>query len=78
MKKDRLFRAKTEVPVYDISNAIYLGKGVTITLNFASRPMILALRKKYLQDKMSIRISKQGRRFLFTFRGFIEYPEAEY
>jgi len=75
MKNTHTFVAKTRKPIHDREHSIYIGVGATIVLSFASRPMILALRKKYLQDRRAFRISKRSKRYLFTFPGFISLDE---
>jgi len=78
MKNLHRFIAKTKAPIHDVENAIYLEEGVTIVLSLASRPMILALRKKYLQDRKALKISKRSKRYLFTFSGFTSFNETYY
>ncbi|QMU65241.1 MAG: hypothetical protein GKR88_13700 [Flavobacteriaceae bacterium] len=78
MKKSPAFMVKTKEPIHNFYNAIYLGKGASICLLLASRPMILALRKKYLQNKHSLQISKRSKRFLFSYNGFISCNDSFY
>ena len=54
MNKNYQFYAQTLEPIHDRTNAIYIGSGVEIALHLTSRPMILALRKKYRQNKHSV------------------------
>lgn len=65
-----VFYAKLLEPLEDAVHDIFLGKGVEIQLNLASRPMINALRKKYAQNPKSMLITQLGVCFLFSFEGF--------
>lgn len=78
MKNPHRFVARTLKPIHDSQNSIYLAKGVTIVLSMTSRPMILALRKAYWQNKKSLKLSKRSKRYLFTFSGFISLEESFY
>ncbi len=76
MRNTHRFVAKIKAPIHDVENSIYLQEGVTVVLSLASRPVILALRKKYWQKREAIRISKRSKRYLFTFPGFISLDES--
>ncbi|QMU63183.1 MAG: hypothetical protein GKR88_02100 [Flavobacteriaceae bacterium] len=78
MKNPHRFVVKTLKPIYDTQNSIYLDKGVTVVLSMTSRPVILALRKAYLRNKKSLKLSKRSKRYLFTFPGFLNLEESFY
>ena len=63
------YYAKLLEPIEDKSNHVFLGKGAEIPLHDATEPVILALRKKYRQNRESMLITQRGLKFLFTFNG---------
>ena len=70
MNKQHEFFAETLEPIHDPQNAIYLDSGVPINLHLATRPMILALRKKHQENPHSLLITQRGIKFLFRFPGY--------
>lgn len=64
--------------IVDIPNHIRLGKGAIVPLISASEPMIKSLRKKYNQDKEALKITKKGKKFLFSFNGCNSCVETFY
>lgn len=78
MKNQHRLVVKTLAPIHDTSNAIYIDIGVKIFLDSISIPMTQALRKKYLQDRYSLRMSKKARRHLFIHQGFTHLNDTDY
>ena len=78
MKNRHRLVVETLAPIHDTSNAIYIDTGVKIFLDSISIPMFEALRKKYLQDRRSLKMSKKARRYLFIHQGFTHLDEADY
>lgn len=78
MNKNHQFFAQTLESIHDRKNAIYIGSGVEIALHLASRPMILALRKKYRQNKYALLITQKGVKFLFSFPGHATPKESTF